>query len=78
MARATGSHCSDLTTCSDAMGEGGTGGERGWFSVEALCGPPRPCTHGLASTVRARKRLCRPSLRFGPSGDTPGQLLLRG
>ena len=34
-ARATGPHCSVLTTWPDAMGEGGGRGERGEFSVDA-------------------------------------------
>ena len=59
------------------MGEGGRWGA-GLVFCGGLCGPPRPCTPGLASARLARQRLRRPPLCSGPSGDTPGQLRLRG
>ena len=37
-ARATGPHCSDLTICPDAMGEGGVRGGAGLVLCGGLCG----------------------------------------
>ena len=64
MARATGPHCSDLTTCPDAMGEGGSGVSFLWEPVRL-----RLLT---ASTLHPRPAAAQKAIRaerfpFGPS-----------
>ena len=71
-ARATGPHFSDLATCPDAMGEGGSGGgpggERGELSVEACAEPSWP--RSRPGCRAARDSLRTPGASTAPPDDS--------
>ena len=74
VARAIGPHCSDLTTCPDAMGEGGCRGERGELAVDACAEPPsharrvNGCAHGHGRARRLAISAAHRAVATAPRG----------